>query len=105
APGSTGREPGALGTAAGALVAQGVSERRAGDYGRAAATLERALRIEPASPTVWLELARVRLAQGDYAQARQLALKAESLAEPGSPLVAECRALEAEARRRAGQGS
>jgi Tfp pilus assembly protein PilF len=87
-------------TAAGALVLQGANERRAGDYRRAEATLERALRVDPSSPAVWLELARVRLAQGDFAQAEQLALKAESLADPESPLAEECRALRAEARQR-----
>ena len=39
----------------------------AGRLVQAAATLERALRIEPRNPRLWNELARVRLRQGDNA--------------------------------------
>lgn len=96
--GSTaGRPEEELSAAGSALVSRGVDERRAGNYAQAAATLERALRIEPGSAAVWLELARVRLAQGDYAQAGQLARKAGSLAAD-QPAVAEAsRAVLAEA--------
>lgn len=47
---------------------------------RAAAALERALRIEPRNPRLWLELARHHLALGDTAQAEQLAQRANALA-------------------------
>src|SRR5258708_28319665 len=40
-----------------------------GRLANAAASLERALRIEPRNPRLWHELAGVRLQQGDYAQA------------------------------------
>jgi Tfp pilus assembly protein PilF len=80
-----------------------VNERRAGDYAQAAATLERALRIEPGSAAVWLELARVRLAQGDYVQAGQLARKAGSLATGQPALAAASQAVLAEALERQGQ--
>jgi Flp pilus assembly protein TadD len=92
-----------LGPAGEALLIQGANERRAGDYPAAAATLERALRIEPGAPALWLELARVRLLAGDFAQAEQLARKAGSLAAPGSALAGESRQLAEEARRRGGR--
>ena len=88
-----------LGPAGEALLVQGANERRAGDYPAAAATLERALRIEPGAPALWLELARIRLLEGDFAQAEQLARKAESLAAPRSPLADESRQVIEEARR------
>ena len=51
-------------------------ERPAG----AAATLERALRIEPRNPRLWLELAQYHLAQGDSLQAEQMARRADAFA-------------------------
>lgn len=48
----------------------------AGDPDRAATLLERALRLEPRNPDLWLALARARDAEGDAAQAEQLALRA-----------------------------
>lgn len=46
----------------------------------AGATLERALRIEPRNARLWHELAQLRLAQGQYAQAIALAQKSNSFA-------------------------
>jgi Tfp pilus assembly protein PilF len=100
---AAGRPEADLGAAGSALVTRGVNERRAGDYAQAAATLERALRIEPGSAAVWLELARVRLAQGDYVQAGQLARKAGSLATGQPALAAASQAVLAEALERQGQ--
>jgi len=51
-----------------------------GDLSASAASLERALRIEPNNAGLWSRLAEVRLRQGDTAQAEQLALKANGLA-------------------------
>jgi len=51
-----------------------------GDLTASAASLERALRIEPNNAGLWSRLAEVRLRQGDTAQAEQLALKANGLA-------------------------
>jgi Tfp pilus assembly protein PilF len=45
----------------------------------AAATLERALRIEPQEAYLWNRLARVRMEQGRYTQAGDLALRSNSL--------------------------
>jgi len=53
---------------------------QAGDPGRAAASLERALTIEPRNPWLWFRLAQVRLEQGRLEQAVSLALKSNTLA-------------------------
>ena len=49
-------------------------------YEAAAGSLERALRIEPNDPDLWVELAKVRLAQGEIDEAGDLAVKSRSLA-------------------------
>ncbi len=57
--------------------------QRDSDAGRneaAGAALERALRIEPRNPWLWHELAQLRLAQGQYAQAIAMARKSISFA-------------------------
>jgi tetratricopeptide (TPR) repeat protein len=69
-----------LGPAASALVAQAHQQSASGDYGQAAATLERALRIEPDNPLLWTELGRVRLGENDPAQAESMGHKALALA-------------------------
>ena len=56
--------------------------------GSAAATLERALRIEPRNARLWHELALVRLKQGDYAQAESTAARSNTLAGGDSALRA-----------------
>ena len=63
-----------------ALLGQADSYRRAGDTGNEAATVERALRIEPKNARLWSRLAAIRLDQGQPQQAEQLALKSNSLA-------------------------
>lgn len=65
-----------LGSAATALVAQAHKQATGGDYGLAAATIERAMRIEPDNPLLWIELGRIRLTAGDYAQAHAMGRKA-----------------------------
>jgi len=52
----------------------------AGQREAAGASLERALRIEPRNAWLWLELAQLRLAQGQYVQAIALAQKSNSFA-------------------------
>lgn len=51
-----------------------------GNTARAAASLERAIRIDPRHPEPWLKLAQLRYEGGDIEQAENLALKARSLA-------------------------
>ncbi len=55
-------------------------ERRGGDLDAAVVSLERALRIAPEDPTLWHELAGVRLEQRQYGRAEQLAAKSNTLA-------------------------
>jgi predicted Zn-dependent protease len=63
-----------------ALLDRAQLDNNAGKREAAGASLERALRIEPRNPWLWLELAQVRLAQGQYAQAITLARKSNSFA-------------------------
>lgn len=72
------REP-TLGPASKALVDQAQVQLSAKNYGVAASSIERALRIEPDNPLLWIELAKVRQAEGNYAQAENLARKAVSM--------------------------
>ena len=74
----------------------------AGNLGSAAASLERALRIEPRNPRLWHELARVRLKQGQYAQAESVAARSNSWAGADRALRAENWRLIAESRRARG---
>jgi len=57
------------------LLAQAASERSSGNLDAAIAAAERALRIAPADPAVYCELATLRLQRGDLALAEQLARK------------------------------
>ena len=59
---------------------QAHQQAASGDTAQAAATLERALRIEPENPLVWIELGRVRLAENNPAQADAVGRKALALA-------------------------
>ena len=65
------------------------SDAAAGRLPAAAASLERALRIEPRNPRLWQQLARVRLQQADYAQAESLAARSNSFAGGDTALRAE----------------
>ena len=69
-----------LGPASTALVAQAHKQMTGGDFGLAAATIERAMRIEPDNPLLWIELGRVRYTSGDYSQADSMGHKALALA-------------------------
>jgi Tfp pilus assembly protein PilF len=51
-----------------------------GKLGSAAASLERALRIEPRNPRLWHELAVIRYRQADYGQAESLAARSNTYA-------------------------
>ena len=63
-----------------ALLDQAQTDNDSGQREAAGASLERALRIEPRNPWLWLELAQVRLAGGQYEQAITLARKSNSFA-------------------------
>ena len=81
--GSTAQRPettGSVSAASSALLQQSRSQQRAGDTNLAAATIERAIRIDPRNPWLWLELGQLQLSNGDYSQAESLGRKAMSLA-------------------------
>jgi Tfp pilus assembly protein PilF len=69
-----------LGPAALSLVSQAHKQAQSGDPDGAAATLERALRIEPNNPLLWIELGEVRLSQNEADQADSMGRKAAGLA-------------------------
>ncbi|HXY75368.1 MAG TPA: tetratricopeptide repeat protein [Steroidobacteraceae bacterium] len=69
-----------LGPAASALVAQSHTQAKGGDTAQAGATLERALRIEPDNPLLWIELGRLQLQENNAAQADAMGRKALALA-------------------------
>lgn len=73
-----------------------------GNYVQAAASLERAIRIDSTQPLLWLELGRVRLLEGDYSQAEQLGRKARTLSAGNATAEAQSVQLIADALR--GQG-
>ena len=74
------------------------SDAAAGRLGSAAATLERALRIEPRNPRLWHELAKVRLRQADYSQAESLAARSNTYAGTDTELRAANQKIIADAR-------
>jgi tetratricopeptide (TPR) repeat protein len=69
-----------LSSATRSLVSQARTQAAAGNFAVAAGSIERALRIEPNNPLLWIELGRVRQAEGNYAQAENMGRKALSLA-------------------------
>ena len=82
---AVGAEPAQAGDAAAlspsaVLMKQARSQMAVGEYPAAAASLERAIRIEPGNPWLWLELGRVHYATGDLRQAEAHARRASSLA-------------------------
>ncbi len=99
-----------------ALLSEARANVSSGDLDNAAASLERAIRIQPRNPRLWHELAEVRLKQRQPGLAEDLAKKSNVHAKGDSALiranwsiVAEARRLtgdpegEAEARRKAGE--
>ena len=78
------------------------ADAAAGRLPNAAASLERALRIEPRNPRLWQELARVRLRQGDYTQAENLAQRSNTWGGADNRLRAENWSLIAQSRQARG---
>jgi len=74
------------------------ADSEAGRLTNAAASIERALRIEPRNPRLWQELSRVRFKNGDYAQAESTAARSNSWAGSDRDLRAENWRLIAQAR-------
>lgn len=85
-----------------ALLAMARDDRAEGRDEQAAVRLERALRIQPRDPLVWLELARIYYDRGEFATAAQFADKAERLAGLDDALRKQAADLLTDARRRGG---
>jgi len=79
------------------------ADSAAGRLSTAAASLERALRIEPRNPRLWHELAKVRLKQGEYGQAESMAARSNAWAGSDSALREENQRLIEQAREAAGR--
>jgi hypothetical protein len=88
-----------------ALRIQADQQRQAGDYAGAAATLERALRIQPQDALLWNRLARVRMEQGLHSQAANLAAKSNVYAGDQAGLRQDNWSIIATARRQAGDAA
>jgi thioredoxin-like negative regulator of GroEL len=88
----------ATGGAVIALLDRADSYRASGDMTNEAATIERALRIEPNNARLWSRLAATRLEQGQPRQAEQLALKSNALSATDTRLQAQNWRLVAKAR-------
>ena len=92
-------------TAVASLMDSARADTAAGRLSNAAATLERALRIEPRNPRLWSELSRIRFQQRDYAQAESTALRSESWAGKDNLLRADNWRLIAAAREARGDST
>ncbi|MBZ0070985.1 MAG: tetratricopeptide repeat protein [Gammaproteobacteria bacterium] len=88
-----------------ALLDRADQQYQAHDLDAAAASLERALRIEPRNPRLWYQLAAIRLEQGQYGQAIQMAGKSNSLAAGDTRLQVRNWRLIAAARRAQGDAA
>ncbi len=75
------------------LLDQSRQERAAGLLDDAAASIERALRIDPDNPWLWLELGEIRLASDDAPQAAEMARRALSLASGDRTLTSRAERL------------
>jgi hypothetical protein len=72
--------PATLSPASKALVGQAQAQRKRGDLPGATVSLERALRIEPNNPLLWIEMGRLRMDQRNFPQAEAMGRKALSMA-------------------------
>jgi uncharacterized protein HemY len=81
------------------LVTHARAQLTNGDLPAASSTLDRALRIEPNSPLLWIELGRLRLAESDAHQAEGCARKALVLASGDRDAQAQSGRLLADALR------
>lgn len=82
-----------------ALLDNAGRQEKSGKLESAAAILERAVRVDPRNPLVWHRLARVRLAQGQWQAAANMAARSNSLAAGDTDLQRRNAAIIAEARR------
>lgn len=85
-----------------ALIDAARTDAANGKIDAAAASLERALRIEPSNPGLWQALAKLRLQQGQYQQAEGLAARSNGWAGDNKAVRAENWRLIGEARLKRG---
>ena len=85
-----------------ALLESAGKQEAVDDLAGAVGTVERALRIEPRNPHLWNRLANLRLQQGRYGMAADLAAKSNNLAGGDLALKRDNWRLIAKARRAAG---
>jgi tetratricopeptide (TPR) repeat protein len=85
------------------LVTQAKSLLARGDINGASSTLDRALRIEPGNPLLWIERGRVRLVDSEPGQAEGCARKALALASGDRAAQAQAGRLLADALRTQGR--
>ena len=74
------------GEAVEALITKSSAQANAGEYDKGAATLERALQIEPKNAYLYSRLAALRILQERYEEAEVLAAKSNSLANRNARL-------------------
>lgn len=98
------REP-VLSAASRALVNQAQIQLQSKNYPVAASSIERALRIEPDNPLLWVELGKVRQAEGNYVQAENMGRKAASMSVNSPKANASAWTLIAESLRARGKNS
>lgn len=85
-----------------ALLDESDRQLKAGEFNRASATLERALRIEPRNAHLWNRLAHVRLKQGRFAMAGDMAAKSNALSGENPDLQQDNWSIIASTRRATG---
>jgi hypothetical protein len=95
--------PATLSPASKALVSQAQTQRKKGDLPGAAGSLDRALRIEPNNPLLWIELGRLRMDQRNFSQAESMGRKSLSMAVGDSRTQAAAWQLIADALRARGK--
>jgi len=76
-----------------ALLSQAKQQEKSGNPEKAAAVLERALRIEPNNPQLWYRLALLRLQQGKLDLAKSFAAKSMALAQGDEDLQGKNRTI------------
>ncbi|ATV19831.1 hypothetical protein CFN58_23840 [Pseudomonas avellanae] len=88
-----------------ALLTTAQQQQSSGDLNGASSSLERAQRVAPREPQVLYRLAQVRLAQGDAAQAEQLARRGLTYANGRASLQASLWGLIAQSREKQGDAA
>ncbi|KPW50159.1 Uncharacterized protein ALO54_03122 [Pseudomonas syringae pv. philadelphi] len=88
-----------------ALLTTAQQQQGSGDLNGASSSLERAQRVAPREPQVLYRLAQVRLAQGDAAQAEQLARRGLTYANGRTSLQASLWGLIAQSREKQGDAA